>query len=167
MRAVLAVLVVLLFAGCVADGPPTLRAANETREVPESPNYPGLTLRGTLSAEGDRLWIKAVANNTGNWTYKVEAVCGGPWTAELFRGDERMELHAPEPQCLAFALADFGPNSSMPYLTDWDGTVWHPDLERQVDARPGEYVWSLRFVAYHPDGYQLKRYDLDFEVTVE
>lgn len=162
----MAVLLVLLSAGCVADGPPTLRAANETREVPESPSYPGLTVRGTLSAEGDHLTVDAVARNDGNWTYKVESVCGSPWIVELFRGDERLELHEPQARCLAFALADFGPDSSLSFTTDWDGTVWDPELGRQVNAGPGEYVWSVRFVAYHPDGYQLKRYDLDFDVTV-
>lgn len=166
MRAFLAVLAVLLFAGCVANPPPTLTARNETLEVPESPTYPGLTLRGTLDALEDRLTIAARASNDGNWTYKVESVCGGPWTVELFRGGERLEMHDPGPQCLAFALADFGPNSSLSYTTEWDGTVWDPETRRQVDALPGEYVWSVRFVAYHPDGYQLKRYDLDFNVTV-
>jgi hypothetical protein len=166
VRAFLAVLVVLLVAGCLADGPPTLRARNETLEVPESPSYPGLTLRGALDVAGSQLAIDAVARNGGNWTYRVEAVCGGPWTVELFRDGERLEMHDPGPQCLAYALEDFGPNASLSFSTQWDGTVWDAEERRQVDALPGEYVWSVRFVAYHPDGYQLKRYDLDFNVTV-
>ena len=166
VRAFLAILIVLLFAGCIADGPPMLRARAETQEVEESPNYPGLTLRGTLSVTGDKLTITTLATNAGNWTYKVESVCGGPWTVELFQGDERREMQKPQTQCRAFELADFGPNASLSFVTDWDGMVWDPDLKRQVDALPGDYEWSVRFVAYHPDGMQLKRLDLDFDVTV-
>jgi hypothetical protein len=166
VRATLAVLVVLLFAGCLADGPPTLKARAETQEVPDSPDYPGLTLRGTMSVDGDHLTINAMAHNDGNWTYKVESGCNTPWSVELFRGDERLEMQEPQPRCLAYALTEFAPGTSMVFSTSWSGTYWEPDEDRQVDAPPGDYVWSVRFVAYHPDGFQLKRLDLDFDVTV-
>ncbi|MEK6975379.1 MAG: hypothetical protein AABY18_03445 [Candidatus Thermoplasmatota archaeon] len=166
MRAAAAGLVVFLLVGCLADGPPTLQARNETIEVPESPNYPGLSVRGTLDAQDDRLTIAAVARNTGNRTYQVETGCGTPWSVELFRGEERLELREPQVRCLAFSLTQFGPGAQATFETAWDGTVWNADQERQVEATPGDYVWSVRFVAYHPDGAQLKRFDLDFNVTV-
>lgn len=166
VRAISAVLVALLFAGCIADPPPTLKARAETREVPDSPEYPGLTLRGTLSVDGDRLTVDAVARNDGNRTYKVESGCGTPWLVELFRGEERLEMREPQPRCLAYSLTEFAPGTSMEFTTSWSGTYWEPDERRQVDAPPGDYVWSVRFVAYHPDGFQLKRLDLDFNVTV-
>lgn len=153
----------LLLSGCTG-GPPALAVRNETIVVPASPNYPGLVVEGTLDVQGDTLVVDAVARNDGNRTYRVEVECG-PWQEEVYRGEERLPKDEPE-DCTGFTLASLAPGTSLAYDTTWDGKVWDEGSDRRLYAPDGAYVWSIRFVAYHPDGVQLKRFDLDFNVTV-
>lgn len=160
-----------LLSGCLADPVerPRLSAPAVTLQVPESPEYAGLVVRGTISGTHDGLRIDAVARNEGDRTYRVETGCTTPWTEELFRGDrERVTLREPRAQCDAFMLTDLEPGDERAYRAEWDGRVWDPDIEELVPAAPGEYVWEVRFVAYNPASgdAQLKRFDLDFDVTV-
>jgi hypothetical protein len=162
------VLAGLLLSGCTAApvAHPPLSAKAETRQVPESQMYPGIVVRGTLGVNGDRLAVSAVARNEGSRTFQVEAGCSHPWGEVLFHSNDTIQMRVPTAQCDAFALTDFAPGDELPFDVSWDGRVWDEDAHRLVSAEPGQYTWSLRFVAYQPDGTSAKRFDLDFEVTV-
>lgn len=171
VRAVWAVLCLLVLSGCIADPAerPPLSARPVTLQVPESPEYAGIVVHGSLSVGKDAVHVAALARNEGDRTYRVETGCSTPWSEELFRGDrERVGLREPAAQCEAFMLTDFAPGDERPFNVDWDGRVWDEGLQDLVPAEPGEYTWALRFVAYNPASgdAQLKRFDLDFDVTV-
>ena len=156
-----------LLAGCAADEPrPPLRAAPVTLQAAGSEGYPGLVVEGTLAGDGGGLRVHATARNTGNRTYQVETGCGSPWAEQLFRGDGPVDKRQPETRCLAFALRDFAPGDELTFSPGWDGRVWDPDARRMAPAEPGDYTWSVRFVAYPPEAFAAKRFDLDFNVTV-
>lgn len=156
-----------LLAGCAAEEPrPPLRAAPVTLQAAGSEGYPGLVVQGTLGGGEDGLLVRATARNEGNRTYQVESGCGSPWAEQLFRGNDSVELRAPTARCQGFSLSEFAPDGTLGYDASWDGRVWDPGLGRMVPATPGQYTWSVRFVAYPPDAFAAKRFDLDFNVTV-
>ncbi len=166
-RFAFALLAAALLSGCAAsaDRPP-LRAAAVTLQAPESEGYPGLVVRGSIAGAADGLRVEAVARNAGNRTYQVESGCGSPWGEALFRGNDSVEARQPVARCEGFALRDFAPGDELPFAIEWDGLVWDPDAGRMVTAPSGGYTWSIRFVAYPPQAFAAKRFDLDFEVTV-
>lgn len=167
-RALFVVLVILLLAGCMqsVDRPP-LRARLTHLQVPPSEEYPGVVVRGFLGGTDRGLRVQAEARNDGNVTYKVETGCTTPWRDTLYFGNDTVPFRQPEPRCDAFALRSFAPGDDLDYDVEWDGRVWDQDANRMVKAQPGNYTWSVRFVAYQ-DGASTgaKRFDLDFEVTV-
>lgn len=166
-RAVALLLLGLLMAGCSQSGvAPPLRAQAQTLEVPESPQYPGIVVRGTLGQEGQDLVVHATARNGGDRTYQVETGCSSPWGEALFRGNDSVPMRRPVAECTSFALAPFAPGDERTYIARWDGRVYEARSGRLVPAPAGGYDWSVRFVAYDPNGTALKRFDLDFPVTV-
>lgn len=168
MRAA-ALMAVALLAGCVAADRP-FPEHQETRAVPESASFAGIQVQGTLSGMGRDLSITALARNAGNVTYRVTDQCGEPWYQELYRGEERLQLHEPAVRCDALLLRDFAPGDEVPFEATWDGRYWDEGRGRYVAAPSGTYTWSARFVAYAPDGASgpsLKRFDLDFDVRLQ
>lgn len=166
-RALLAILLVALLAGCIATPQrPSLRAAPVTLEAGGSEQYPGLTVRGTLSGDADGLHVHAVARNDGERTYQVETGCSSPWSEQLFRGNDSVPMRKPALRCEGFSLRSFAPGDELTFDVDWDGLVWSEDAKVMAPARSGDYTWSVRFVAYPPDAFAAKRFDLDFNVTV-
>ena len=160
----------LALAGCVSFGrhvefPPH----QETQTAGDSSAFPGLTARATLNGTGDRLTIVAFVQNAGNVTYRVETGCGTPWDDQLFDGDEVLPLRQPVLRCAALSFASLPPGLSTTNSFSWNGTVWDADDERYEPVPRGDYVWSVRFVAYAPEnstGPAFKRFELDFDVTV-
>lgn len=167
----LAVLVwAFLVAGCSTpatpegDGP--FAAHHEERQVPETASYSGLHVEGILDGGGARLKLDAEARNDGSRTYKVETGCGSPWNEELLQDGERLQMREPMVRCLAFSLRDFPPGDRIEYHGDWNGTLWDDQEGGYVAAPAGEYLWSAQFIAYSDQSGALKRFDLDFPVTV-
>lgn len=170
-RLVAVTALLVLVAGCAdpaaddapANGP--FAAHDEERLVPQTANYTGLVVRGKVTGEGARLDLAATASNDGPRTYRVETGCGEPWREELLRDGERLQMREPVVRCLAFALRDFRPGDFIPFKRTWNGTLWE-DGRGYVPAAPGDYVWAAQFVAYKSSDGDLKRFDLDFSVTV-
>lgn len=164
-RALCTLVLVAALSGCLA-GPDALplTARQETRLAPESAEFPGLLVQGTLRVTDAGVVVQATASNQGNRTYQVETGCGTPWEALLFRGEDRLDLHEPRARCLAFSLTEFEPATQLNFSATWDGTMWDERSGRQIAAPAGDYDFSIRFVAYQQE--RIKRADLDFPVTV-
>lgn len=165
MRILLVLFLLAALSGCTGSVDPyPLTAREEIRQAPESTEFPGLVVVGALRVTPDGVVVDATARNDGNRTYQVETGCTTPWTALLFRGDERLETQRPTARCAAFALRDFVPGETLTFNATWDGTIWDATAARQIAAPRGEYEFSIRFVAYHEE--RIRRADLDFQVTV-
>jgi hypothetical protein len=167
MRAWLALgLAAIVAAGCLDDGASLFVPGQETRAAAETDTYPGLSLQGTLQV-GHSAVVEATAANNGTRTYKVETGCSTPWDSTLWDATgSQMDIQAPQVQCMSFALRDFAPGKTETHTFTWNGTLWNHDSHRYDRAPAGTYTWSIRFVAYQPDGVALKRFDLDFPITV-
>ena len=167
MRAAAVALAALFLVGCTTpSGTGPFPAQHMALAVPETDSYPGLRVTGFLDGEGHELTVQASAKNEGDRTYSVETGCTTPWSEELRSDRETLPMREPTATCLAYALRDFAPGEEITREFVWDGKVWS-NGNGYTDARPGDYVWSIRFVAYSPDGSALKRFDLDFPVTVQ
>jgi hypothetical protein len=166
VRAFAFAVVTLFVVGCTTpSGAGPFPAQHVALEVPETASYPGLRVTGSLDGAGHKLTVQASADNEGNRTYRVETGCTTPWSEDLRSDRETLLMREPTATCLAYALSDYAPGEEITREFVWDGKVWS-NGNGYTDARPGDYVWSIRFVAYSPDGAALKRFDLDFPVTV-
>lgn len=165
MRPLVLVAFLVLVSGCFS-GPDLLplTARQETRVAAASAEFPGLVVEGTLRVTADAVVVDAVARNEGNRTYEVETGCGSPWEAVLFREADRLNMKEPVMRCLGFQLAPFPPEQALNFTAQWDGALWDERSGRRIAAPPGEYAFSIRFVAYAEE--RIKRADLDFPVKV-
>ncbi len=161
--------VLTLLPGCVSPQETTFPVHHQTHEAGDSELFPGLVVRGTLDGSGEALEVTAVARNDGPRTYRVETGCTTPWTEVVFQGETTLRHRRPVATCLAFAVREFAPGENLTSTSEWTGILYDEGSKTFHRAPAGNYTWSVRFLAYSGDdgAASVKRFDLDFEVTVQ
>lgn len=158
-----------LLPGCLSPDAAVFPVHHETREAGGSDLFPGLVVRGTLQGSGEALQVEVLARNDGPRTYRVETGCTTPWTEVVYQGETDLQHRRPVATCLAFAVRDFAPGDNLTYTAEWTGILYDADSDTFHRAPAGTYTWSVRFLAYSGDdgAASVKRFDLDFDVTVQ
>lgn len=134
-------------------------------------DFPGLSVAGQLDVTGNVAHFEAAASNMGQRTYRVSSVCVQPWDENLLGPDGDVSHREPMATCAAFGLRDFAPGESIPFSSEWNGTLWSNEDGEGFDPAPdGTYTWTARFQVY--SGGSGAEYDyagtleLQFQVSV-
>jgi hypothetical protein len=148
--AVALALAALLIAGCTSPegGAPDGDAPGaSTSDSDTHPDFPGMVLEATFDPATRT--IHAEARNEGDRTYRVQAMCVGPWRESMrdASGDE-VQPREPRAYCAAFGLGPFPPGETSTHDLTWDGRLW--DGNRMVAAPEGDYRWSVQFEVFGP-----------------
>ena len=148
----------------------TLSAQHQEDEAMDA-TFPGLMVAGQLDVTGNVAHFEAAANNFGQRTYRVSAICVAPWSEGMAGPDGTTAQHRePMATCAAFGLRDFPPGESIAFSAEWNGTLWSDGSDAFGPAPDGTYHWTARFQVY--EGGSGAEYDrtatlpLEFQVTV-